>query len=81
MLLELLWAGFPVIHNAACWSEYGYYYAGNNIKNGAEMIELAKKSHTEFFETYKSHARTLAWKYSPYNPDVHRGWKEILQLP
>lgn len=81
MLLELLWAGFPVIHNAKCWSEYGYYYEGNSIQNAAEMIQLSKQSHHEFLETYKSHAKTLAWKHSPYNPEIHRGWKEILALP
>ncbi len=81
MLLELLWAGFPVIHNAKCWSEFGYYYEGNSIVSGEKMIELSKKSHHELLETYKSHARTLAWRHSPYNPDVHRGWKDVLHLP
>ena len=80
MALELLWSGFPVLHNSAAWSEFGYYYKGSNIVEGAELLETIRTSHSELLEVYKSHARTLAWKHSPYNPDVHRAWKTLLNV-
>ncbi len=80
MVLELLWAGFPVIHNAAAWDEFGYYYKGSDIHDGARMIEQVRAHHQDRLEAYKSHARTLAWRHSPYNPDVHRSWKKLLNI-
>lgn len=80
MVLELLWAGFPVLHNSKAWNEFGYYYKGSNIQDGALMIEKVKSSHQELLEVYKSHSRTLAWRHSPYNPDVQRAWKTLLNI-
>lgn len=80
MVLELLWAGFPVVHNSAAWGEFGYYYKGSDIEAAVNRIELIRSRHAEMLEVYKSHARTLAWRHSPYNPDVHRAWKSLLNV-
>jgi hypothetical protein len=80
MVLELLWAGFPVLHNSAAWGEFGYYYKGSDIEEGAALLEKIQTSHSELLEIYKSHARILAWRHSPYNPDVHRAWKSLLNI-
>jgi hypothetical protein len=78
MVLEYFWAGFPVIHNASDWKEYGYYYEGSSIQGAVEQIEKVRKCHSNSFEVYKSHSQTLAWRHSPYNPDVQRLWKQVL---
>jgi hypothetical protein len=78
MTLELLHTGFPLIHNASSWSEYGYYYKENDIDGIVRMLEFVQASHLDRLEVYKSHGRALAWKHSLYNPDVQRGWKELL---
>jgi hypothetical protein len=80
MVLEYFWTGYPVLHNAVDWSDYGYYYKNSSIKDGVKMIETARKSHVDNFEIYKAHARTLAWRHSPYNPEVHRAWAELIQI-
>lgn len=80
MVLELLWAGFPVIHNAVAWNEFGYYYKGSDIHDGARVVQEVRTHHQDRLEAYKSHARTLAWRHSPYNPDVHRAWLKLLNL-
>lgn len=80
MLLELLWSGFPVIHNASAWSEFGYSYTGSNLKQGASLIDAVRQQHHDRLEIYKSHARILAWRHSPYNPEVHRAWLKVLNL-
>lgn len=79
MTLELLWCGFPVVHNAATWGEFGYFYGGNNVVAAAAQIELAATAHADRVEVYKAHARTLAWKHSPYNPEVQKGWEALLK--
>jgi hypothetical protein len=80
MVLELLWSGFPVVHNSRAWGEFGYYYQASDIQEGAFIIEEVRTKHQDRIEAYKSHAKTLAWKHSPYNPDVHRAWKDLLAI-
>jgi hypothetical protein len=79
MVLEYFWTGYPVLHNASDWSDYGYYYANSDISGAVENIEKIRKHHSENATVYRAHARALAWKHSPYNPDVHREWSRILE--
>jgi hypothetical protein len=78
MLFELFWAGYPVIHNAMSWGSYGYCYPGSDLNKIGQLYDLIRSTHHEKLETYKAHARALAWKHSPYNPEVQKGWSEIL---
>ena len=78
MTLELLYSGFPVLHNSPSWMEFGYGYRGANVVQGAELVEAAR-SHSERKMTYKAHAALLAWKYSPYNPAIHAAWAGIIE--
>jgi hypothetical protein len=77
MTLELLYFGYPVIHNAESWSEYGYYYKGSDLDSIANQF-MKTRTHETNGETYKSHAQTLIWTHSPYNPSVQKKWDEIL---
>lgn len=79
MVLELMWAGVPVLHNAECWKEFAYYYPSNDTVEGARRLGEALWSHDQNVETYKSHARCVAWRHSPYNPDVQKAWKALLE--
>ena len=79
MTLELLWCGFPVLHNAESWGCYGYHYTGNNIPSFQSALQLARDRHSELLETYKSHARSLAWTHSPYNPEVQKAWTDLVR--
>jgi len=78
MVLEYFITGYPVLHNASDWANYGYYYPNSDISAGAEMLEKIRKSHSENLGLYKAHAAALTWKHSPYNPDVQKQWGKIL---
>lgn len=78
MVLEYFATGYPVMHNASDWSQYGYYYPHSDLAAGAELIEKIRKSHADNLGVYKAHARALMWRHSPYNPDVQRQWGKIL---
>lgn len=78
MVLEYFSAGFPVLHNASDWKEFGYYYENSNLQQGAIMLEKIRVHHRESMEVYKSHARALTWRHSPYNPDVQRAWASVV---
>ena len=79
MTLELLWCGFPVLHNSPSWLEFGYGYKGADLKGAASLVEQARTRHSERLETYKSHATALAWRYSPYNPAIQAAWADIIE--
>ena len=79
MTLELLYSGFPVLHNSPSWMEFGYGYKGADLAGASELAEAARTRHSERMATYKSHAATLAWKYSPYNPAIHEAWGKIIE--
>ena len=79
MVLEYFWTGYPVLHNADDWSPYGYYYKNSNIQDAVKMIETARSSHINNMEIYKTHAKVLSWRHSPYNPEVHKEWAKILE--
>lgn len=79
MLFELFWAGYPVLHNAMSWGMFGYCYPGADLQKMGDLYDLIQATHAEKLETYKAHARALAWKHSPYNPEVQEGWAKLLQ--
>ena len=79
MTLELLWSGFPVLHNSPSWLAYGYGYQEADLTAGVALVESVRKGHTENLETYRAHAATLAWRYSPYNPEIHAAWSKIIE--
>jgi hypothetical protein len=78
MTLELLHAGFPVLHNAQSWASYGYSYVGNSISSFHSRLDFVRQRHAELLETYRSHARALLWTHSPYNPEVQNAWISLL---
>ena len=78
MTLEYLVAGFPVVHNAPDWSDVGYYYKGHDLTEGEAALKRAITFHASSLERYKSGAEVLRWRHSPYNPDVQKGWQELL---
>ena len=78
MFLEYLYMGFPVVHNYKRLKDYGYYYEGNGILEGAKMVETLIRTHGSNLELYKAKCRQLIWNFSIYNPNNITGWKNIL---
>jgi hypothetical protein len=79
MVLEFIYAGYPVLHNADAWKDFGYYYPENDTISGANQLARALNYHHEQKEIYKSHSNALFWKHSIYNPDVQNAWKTLLE--
>jgi hypothetical protein len=79
MVLEFLYAGYPVLHNCSAWKDFGYYYPENDTRNGSNQLSHALAYHQDRLEAYKGHAKALLWRHSLYNPDVQKAWKELLQ--
>lgn len=79
MTLEFLYAGFPIIHNAADWSDAGYYYKNNSISEGSKALAKSLVAHSNTIESYISGAKIVQWRHSIYNPEIQASWKELLK--
>jgi hypothetical protein len=78
MFLELVWNGYPVVHNVETWKEFGYYYPNADLDSAAGVWR-SSLDHKDVTEIYKGHARILAWRYSPYNPAIQSVWAKLLE--
>jgi hypothetical protein len=79
MVLEYFHAGFPVLHNASDWSDYGYYYKGADLRGAADLIDNIRTNHHKNREVFRAHTRALLWRHSPYNPEVHARWNAVIE--
>ena len=77
--MEFVHMGYPVIHNIKRFKDFGYYYEASDLDEIGKMLEQTR-IHEQILETYKSHAQTLIWTHSPYNPSVQKKWNEIINL-
>ncbi len=79
MTLELMYNGFPIIHNSDGWDAFGYYYSLNKWDSAILTLENAIKNHHNNMPIYKGHCARLLWKHSIYNPEIQSTWEDIIQ--
>ena len=77
-LLEWLTMGYPVVHNVPRFKTYGYYYEMNDFDAAAAQVEKIVEHHDKNTEAYKAHAKQLAWRFSPYNPENAEAWRRLV---
>lgn len=78
MTLELMWRGWPVLHNTDTWKEFGYYWNDTRCDEALNLLKRIMKEHTGNEGRCAADAKLLAWSYSMYNPEVQRAWQSIL---
>ncbi len=78
MILELLYCGFPVIHNGERWAEFGYTYKGNSLTGLNAAIDRTR-THKIDGAIITSRAQTLFWRHSIHNPIVQDAWATMLE--
>lgn len=75
---ELLYYGFPLVHNSPDLEGCGYYFPENDISKCVEQIMNAYKNHDKHVETYKAKAREYLKRVDPLDPTVGRTFNELL---
>ena len=78
MTLELMWKGFPVLHNTGIWKNFGYYWSDTDIPSATHLLANTMQTHT-IGGKYVADAKLLAWNYSPYNPAIQIQWAALLK--
>jgi hypothetical protein len=79
---DVLYGGYPLIHNSEFIRDYGYYYPDFNPIAGGEVLLHALANHREQLGDYREKANELIAKVSSTakaNIDLHVGLiKEML---
>ena len=78
MTLELMELGFPVLHNSSGWKEFGYYWSVDHWQTALADLCKILQLHASQTGVYRSHAKQLQWKHSPWNPVNRREWLKAL---
>ena len=76
--LELLYLGYPLIHNSKRLQEVGYYYPEHNIEKGAEQLRKCVLEYQPNFEKIKEQNKKFLYNYDTTNPKVLERYREIL---
>lgn len=79
MYYELLYFGYPLVHNSNMLDDCGYFYNENDIKMCADAITYAYTHHNNTISTYKSKALKYLDKINPLNSTVCNLWNEKIK--
>jgi hypothetical protein len=74
---EILYFGYPLVHNSPDLDGCGYYYPEHNLSKCVEQILLAYKSHNKQLNTYIDKSREYLKRVDPLDPDVCKTWDQM----
>jgi hypothetical protein len=74
---EILYFGYPLVHNSPDLDGCGYYYPEHNLSKCVEQILLAYKSHNKTLNTYIDKSREYLKRVDPLDPDVCKIWDQM----
>lgn len=75
---ELLYYGFPLVHNSPMMDGCGYFYPETNIKACVDQILYAYKHHDKSVETYKEKAKEYLKRVDPLDPSVQKTFDQMI---
>lgn len=86
ILLDLAWAGIPVVHNSPALRDIGNgaersYYCDNSIQEGVEAFKNViddLKAGVGWFKSASARREALVRKWAPVSPLVRSGWLQAL---
>jgi hypothetical protein len=67
---EVLYGGYPLIHNSEFLKEYGYYYKDFDAESGADALLRAYAEHNDQLENYKRKNAELLRRLNPRTPET-----------
>jgi hypothetical protein len=76
---DVLYLGWPLIHNSKEFQEAGYYYPAFDPQTGGEVLRDALKSHVAEAGARRPKVLETLWRFHIDNPDVQRRHAELLE--
>lgn len=75
LYLDVLYGGYPLIHNASAWRDCGYYYEGFDAKAGAAALQQALLHHDGQLDDYRQRNQHLFERLSTHHADNIAGYE------
>jgi hypothetical protein len=76
--LDVLHAGYPLIHNSPYFKDCGYYYPEGEGHIAADQLDRAIKTHSGNMDAYTASAKRCLWQFHTANEDNVLGWDRLL---
>jgi len=76
---ELLYYGYPLVHNSRELNDCGYFYEGNNFNQMVLAIRTAHAIHNECLDIYKKKAERFLAPMNPSNKETAQIYRSALQ--
>ncbi|RQS19452.1 DUF2827 domain-containing protein [Burkholderia sp. Bp8998] len=78
---DVCWNGYPFVHNAHLCRDLGYYYAGQDVDEGARQLVQAIRYHDRAWETYQAHQRRRIGRFLTTDAGIVARYDELLLWP
>jgi hypothetical protein len=75
---DVLYAGYPLVHNAAAIADVGYYYNDFDPQDGGRAILRAVESHAETFDRDRPKVLEALWQRHIDNPANLARYSELI---
>ena len=75
---EMMYYGYPFVHNSDMMSDFGYHYNELNINKCVEQIRVALESHNTLYESHMKKGRHYIDSIDPAKPIAQRAWKDLV---
>ncbi len=76
---DVLYMGWPLVHNSAEFQEAGYYYPAFDTQTGGEVLREALNTHVAEQAARRPKVLETLWRFNIDNPAVQRRHAELLE--
>lgn len=76
---DVLYGGYPLVHNSAFLKDVGYYFESFDVQSGAAALARAHEEHDAHLPRYQEQNRELLWSVNPDNPILQRQHGDLLE--
>jgi hypothetical protein len=70
LYLDVVYMGYPILHNAYMVKDLGYYYEGSNTIDGSEKLNWILNNHDKNIEEYNQKNKKVLDRYDIENPEM-----------
>jgi hypothetical protein len=76
---EILYLGWPLIHNSTAFADVGYYYPEFDPIKGGQVMNEGLENHPDLRRTQAHAIRETLWRFSIDNPDVQARHTDLIE--
>lgn len=76
---DILYLGWPLVHNSDAIRDAGYHYEDFNPASGGDAILAAIEGHDANIDAHRRRAAEVLWRFNPENPEVLSAYARLVE--